>query len=72
MFNLPEGYLETENGIKETKWKRDRTCEDIKREQDLFTLAKLKFEKKKQELIQFLAQSSTNVSQVMQESRTLS
>lgn len=71
MSNLPEEYLETENGIKEAKWKKDRTCEDIKREQDLFTRAKFNFEKKKQELIQFLANSSSNVSQVMQQSQTL-
>ncbi|KAH6809705.1 hypothetical protein C2S51_027488 [Perilla frutescens var. frutescens] len=62
-YNLPEGYLETENGIKETKWKRDRTCEDIKREQDLFNSARFSYEKKKQELIKFLAKSSSHVSQ---------
>ncbi|XP_057774218.1 protein DEFECTIVE IN MERISTEM SILENCING 3-like [Salvia miltiorrhiza] len=63
MFNLPEGYLEIENSVKETKWKRDRTCEDMKREQDLFTHARFNYEKKKQELIQFLAKSSSNLSQ---------
>lgn len=68
MFNLPESYLETENSVKETKWKRDRTCEDLKREQDLLTRARFNYEKKKQELIQFLAKSSSNVSQVMQRS----
>lgn len=68
MFSLPEGYLEIENGVKETKWKRDRTHEDLKREQDLFTRARFNYEKKKQELIQYLAKSSSSVSQVMQRS----
>lgn len=36
------------------------------REQDLFTRAKFNYEKKKQEVILFLAKSSSNVSQVMQ------
>lgn len=62
-FNLPEDYLEIENGIKETKWKRGRICEDMMREQDLFTRAKFNYEKKKQEVILFLAKSSSNVSQ---------
>lgn len=69
MFNPPEEYLEAEKGLKETKWKRERTNEDMKREQDLLTRARFNYEKKKQELLRFLAKGSSNVSsQVMQPS----
>ncbi|KAL1565510.1 protein DEFECTIVE IN MERISTEM SILENCING 3-like [Salvia divinorum] len=61
MFNPPEGYLEAEKGVKETKWKRERTSEDMKREQDLLTRARFNYEKKKQELLRFLAKGPSTV-----------
>ncbi|XP_047967063.1 protein DEFECTIVE IN MERISTEM SILENCING 3-like isoform X1 [Salvia hispanica] len=61
-FNPPEEYLEAEKGLKEAKWKRERTSEDMKREQDLLTRARFNYEKKKQELLRFIAKGSSIVS----------
>lgn len=56
--SLPENYYETENRLKDTKWKKERMLEDMRREQGLLDQAKFNFEIKKQEFVQFLAQSS--------------
>ncbi|CAA3010564.1 Hypothetical predicted protein [Olea europaea subsp. europaea] len=58
-LNLPENYFETEKRMKETRWKKDRTLEDIHREQTLVDHAKFNFETKKREFVQFLADSSS-------------
>ncbi|KAL2542264.1 Protein DEFECTIVE IN MERISTEM SILENCING 3 [Abeliophyllum distichum] len=58
-LNLPENYFETETRMKETRWKVDRTLEDIQREQTLLDHAKFNFETKKREFVQFLADSSS-------------
>ncbi|KAL3342277.1 hypothetical protein AABB24_026345, partial [Solanum stoloniferum] len=60
--NVPENYYETENRMKELKWKRARFVDDLQREQTLLDHAKFNFEIKKQEFVKFLAQSSSYVS----------
>ncbi|CAN4089562.1 unnamed protein product [Withania somnifera] len=60
-LNLPENYFDTENRMKELKWKRARFVEDLQREQTLLDHAKFNFEIKKQEFVKFLAQSSSYV-----------
>lgn len=55
---LPENCFEIENRLKDTKWKKERMVEDMRREQALLDQAKFNFEVKKQEFVQFLAQSS--------------
>lgn len=55
---LPASYFELENQLKETKWKKDRTLEDMQREQELLDQAKFKYETKKKEFVRFLAESS--------------
>ncbi|PIN27119.1 hypothetical protein CDL12_00118 [Handroanthus impetiginosus] len=62
-FNLPVHYFEIENQLKETKWKKNRTFEDIQREQSLLDHAKFSYEIKKKEFIQFLAESSAYAAQ---------
>lgn len=61
----PEKYFETEDGIKEMKWKKERLIDDMKREQALLDQTKFNFEVKKQEFVKFLAQSSPYTTQVM-------
>ncbi|KAK4436218.1 protein DEFECTIVE IN MERISTEM SILENCING 3 [Sesamum alatum] len=62
-LSLPESYFELETGLKETKWKKDRTVEDMQREQALLAHARVNYEVKKREFLQFLAQSSSHLSQ---------
>uniref|UniRef100_A0A5B6ZLY2 Defective in meristem silencing 3 n=1 Tax=Davidia involucrata TaxID=16924 RepID=A0A5B6ZLY2_DAVIN len=64
MSNPPENYFETENRMKEMKWKKERLVEDMQREQGLLHHAKFNFEIKKQEFVKFLAQSSPYATQV--------
>ncbi|KAL2558735.1 Protein DEFECTIVE IN MERISTEM SILENCING 3 [Forsythia ovata] len=42
-LNLPENYFETENRMKETRWKVDRTLEDIQREHTAIRPCKVQF-----------------------------
>ncbi|KAL0458894.1 UNVERIFIED_CONTAM: protein DEFECTIVE IN MERISTEM SILENCING 3 [Sesamum latifolium] len=58
-FNLPVNYFETENQLKETKWKKDRAWEDLQREQALLDRVKYTYETKKREFVQFLAETSS-------------
>lgn len=60
---LPESYLGTERQIQELKWKKEKMVEDTKREQALLDNAKFKFDRKKQEFLKFLAESSSYASQ---------
>lgn len=54
-----DNYSETEKKMKELKWKKDKTLEDIKREQVLRDHAVFNFGKKKEEFVRCLAQSSS-------------
>lgn len=63
--NLPESYVESEKQIKELKWKREKLQEDQKREQILLDQARSSFDRKKEEFVKFLAQSSSYATQVM-------
>lgn len=45
--------------MKELKWKKEKTLDDIKREQVLRDHAVFNFGKKKEEFVKFLAQSSS-------------
>ncbi|KAF7131492.1 hypothetical protein RHSIM_Rhsim09G0205800 [Rhododendron simsii] len=58
--NLPLNYVETEKRIKEMKWEKERTTGDMEREQGLLDYTKQCFEIKKQELLKFLAESSSS------------
>ncbi|XP_042000255.1 protein DEFECTIVE IN MERISTEM SILENCING 3-like isoform X3 [Salvia splendens] len=55
---------ELQNRLKEMKWKKDRALEDMQREQDLLDQAKFKYEIKKRELVRFIAESSSLMTQV--------
>lgn len=65
--NLPQNYFEIEREIKEMKWKKERTVEDMQREQVLLERARFNFDLKKQGYMMFLAQSSTYATQVMKQ-----
>lgn len=62
--SLTEVFKGSERQIQELKWKKEKTMEDIKREQALLGNVKLKFEKKKEEFLKFLTASSSYASQV--------
>ncbi|KZV40961.1 hypothetical protein F511_05206 [Dorcoceras hygrometricum] len=64
-FNLPVNYFEIESRLKETQWEKNRTMGDLQIEQSLLDHARFNYEKKKQEFVQFLAQSSSFAAQVM-------
>lgn len=67
-LKVPVSYLEMENTIKQTKWKKDQTMEDLKREQALLDHAMFDFETKKLEFIRYLSESSPQGSQVTPQS----
>ncbi|KAK4758875.1 hypothetical protein SAY87_020176 [Trapa incisa] len=52
-------YYEMEKEVKELKWRREKLLEDLQRERQFLERAKTYFEKKKRELLNLLAQSST-------------
>lgn len=65
MSDMPENYIETEKQMKEMRWQKEKLEEDIKRELALLNSAKFNFERKKQDLIKFIAQSSSYATQVI-------
>ncbi|XP_050237479.1 protein DEFECTIVE IN MERISTEM SILENCING 3-like isoform X2 [Mercurialis annua] len=62
--NPPDIYLETEKQLKEVTWKKEKMTQDIKREQSLWNAAKYNFERKKEEFVKFLAETSAYATQV--------
>ncbi|XP_059435420.1 protein DEFECTIVE IN MERISTEM SILENCING 3-like isoform X2 [Corylus avellana] len=60
---LCENYIEAESQVKEMKWKKEKMLEDMKREEALLHAAKFDFDKKKQEFLKSLAQSSSYATQ---------
>lgn len=62
---VPENYNEADRLVKEMKWKKDKMLEDMKREQAILEKEKSNFEKKKQEFLKFLAESSSYATQVI-------
>lgn len=65
MLNKPDYYAATERQIQEMKWKKENLMDDLKRETSLWKSAKDSFERKKEELLKFLADSATYASQVI-------
>lgn len=63
--NLPLNYVEMENRIKEMTLEKERTTQDVLREQALLDYTKQCFEIKKQEYLKFLAESSSYATQVI-------
>ncbi|XP_056173564.1 uncharacterized protein LOC115690485 isoform X2 [Syzygium oleosum] len=61
---LPANYHEMENQMEDLKWRREKLLEDLRRERQTMDQAKLSFERKKQEFVVFLAQSSSYVTQI--------
>ncbi|KAJ7959354.1 Defective in meristem silencing 3 [Quillaja saponaria] len=59
----PENYIETERQIKEMSLKKDKIVDDVKREQRLLNAAKYNFDRKKNEFLTFLTESSSYASQ---------
>jgi hypothetical protein len=62
---IRENYIEVERQVKEMKGKKEKMLEDMTREQALLHAAKFDFDKKKQEFLKFLAESSSNATQVV-------
>ncbi|BFG23500.1 hypothetical protein CerSpe_097740 [Prunus speciosa] len=70
--SLPETYLDSERQINELKWKKEKMQEDMKREQALLDNAKFNFDRKKQDFLKFLADSSSYATQAAAQSRVTS
>ncbi|XP_031269326.1 protein DEFECTIVE IN MERISTEM SILENCING 3-like [Pistacia vera] len=64
MLNKPDYYAATEKQIQEMKWKKENLMDDLKRETSLWKAAKDSFERKKEQLLKFLADSATYASQM--------
>lgn len=62
---LPENYIEAERQVKEMKWKKEKMLEDVKRERALLDNAKHNFDKKREEFLKYLAESSSYATQVI-------
>ena len=60
-----QNYIETEMQMKEIRWEKEKLEEDMKRELALLNNAKFNFERKKQDFVKFLAQSSSYATQVI-------
>ena len=63
--DVPQNYIETEKQMKETRWEKEKLEEDMKRELALLNNAKFNFERKKQDFVKFLAQSSSYATQLI-------
>ena len=63
--DLPDNYYELEYQMKQKKWERERILEDMRREQALLDQEKYNFSLRKQDLLKFLADSSSYVTQVV-------
>ncbi|XVE64406.1 hypothetical protein DITRI_Ditri07aG0098200 [Diplodiscus trichospermus] len=61
--DMVQNYIETGKQIKEMRWEKEKLEEDIKRELALLNSAKFNFERKKQDFVKFLAQSSSYATQ---------
>ena len=57
-LTLPGDYYEIKNELQIKRWNLQILLEDIRREQSMLDQARLNFEVKRQEFVQFLAQSS--------------
>ncbi|CAJ1974403.1 unnamed protein product [Sphenostylis stenocarpa] len=71
-FPRPERSMELDNHnieiarqLKEVRWKKEKILEELKREQTLLDMTRSNFNKKKGEYLKFLAQSSSNATQVI-------
>ncbi|XP_062162657.1 protein DEFECTIVE IN MERISTEM SILENCING 3-like isoform X3 [Alnus glutinosa] len=60
---LRDNCIEAERRVKEMKWKKEKMLEDMNREQALLQAAKFDFDKKKQEFLKFIAESSSYATQ---------
>ncbi|CAA6671515.1 unnamed protein product [Spirodela intermedia] len=60
---LPLNIIETEEELKLMHWKRERCAEDMQREESLLKNAKSFFDRKRQELMEHLRESSQYVAQ---------
>ncbi|XP_028806664.1 structural maintenance of chromosomes flexible hinge domain-containing protein GMI1 [Neltuma alba] len=61
---IPDSYMETERQLNNKKRRKEMILEDIRREQTLLDIAKINFNKKKNEFLKFLAESSSYATQV--------
>ncbi|KAF7141064.1 hypothetical protein RHSIM_Rhsim06G0232000 [Rhododendron simsii] len=63
--NLRANYFETARRITEMKWDKERRLEDMQRERVLLDHTRYNFDIKKKELLKFIAESSSYVTQVI-------
>ncbi|KAL2339611.1 hypothetical protein Fmac_007551 [Flemingia macrophylla] len=55
--------IKTERQLKDTKWKKEKILEELKREQLLLDMTRFNFNKKKTDYLKYLAQSSSDATQ---------
>lgn len=63
-FSAPDNLVDIEKKLKELKWTKETSVEEVHREEAMLTHFKYTFEVKKQEFVRFMAQSSPYVMQV--------
>ncbi|XP_061337949.1 protein DEFECTIVE IN MERISTEM SILENCING 3-like isoform X2 [Gastrolobium bilobum] len=59
-----DNNIEIETQLKEMTWKKEKILEELKRERTLLDMAKFNFNKKRNEFVKFLAQSSSYATEV--------
>ena len=64
-MELDNHHGEISRQLKEVKWKKEKILEELKREQTLLDMTRLNFNKKKGDYLKYLAQSSSNATQVI-------
>ncbi|XP_076957795.1 protein DEFECTIVE IN MERISTEM SILENCING 3-like, partial [Bidens hawaiensis] len=62
-FSAPDNLVDIEKKLKELKWTKETSVEEVHREEAMLTHFKYTFEVKKQEFVRFMAQSSPYVMQ---------
>lgn len=62
---LPENLANIEKQMKESKWEKETTVEQLQQEEAILTQLKYTFQVKKQEFVRFMAQSSPFAMQVL-------
>lgn len=64
-MRLDNHHIEIERQLKDVKWKKEKIMEELKREQILLDTTRFNYNKKKADYLKFLAQSSSDATQVI-------
>ncbi|KAH1255669.1 Protein DEFECTIVE IN MERISTEM SILENCING 3 [Glycine max] len=68
-MRLDNHHIEIERQLKDVKWKKEKIMEELKREQILLDTTRFNYNKKKADYLKFLAQSSSDATQFLEDRR---